>query len=99
LRTFVAIVLPMMRGGLITAFLLQFISAWNETLFALVFLHGEGKQTLPVALVSFVASQRFSGLDWGGMFAGMCIVVAPLVALFSWLGTRIIQGMTVGIGK
>ncbi|MGW4244673.1 carbohydrate ABC transporter permease [Nocardia sp. NPDC004722] len=99
LRTFVSIVLPVMRGGLITAFLLQFLAAWDETLFALVLMHGHDKQTLPVALINFVASQRFSGLDWGTMFAGMCIIIAPVIALFSWLGSRIIQGMTVGIGK
>lgn len=31
--------------------------------FALVFLHGEGEQP-PIALVNFVASQRFSGLPF-----------------------------------
>ncbi|MFC5186050.1 carbohydrate ABC transporter permease [Actinomadura harenae] len=97
-RTFVQVVLPVVRGGLITAFLLQFIANWNETLFAVVLMQGE-KGTLPVALISFVQSQQFSGMDWGALFAGMTIILAPMVALFSWLGTRIIQGMTVGIGK
>jgi raffinose/stachyose/melibiose transport system permease protein len=98
-RTFVSIILPVMRGGLITAFLLQFISGWNETLFAIVLIHSPDKETLPVALVNFVEAQQMSGLDWGTMFAGMCLIVAPMIALFSWLGSRIIQGMTVGIGK
>ncbi|MFJ9381143.1 carbohydrate ABC transporter permease [Streptomyces sp. NPDC101455] len=98
-RTFVQVILPVARGGLITAFLLQFISAWNETLFALVLTHSQDKITLPVALNDFIATQQFNGLDYGTMFAGICIILAPLLALFSWLGTRIIQGMTVGIGK
>ncbi|MFC5220704.1 hypothetical protein [Streptomyces coerulescens] len=62
-------------------------------------MSSDDKITLPVALVSFVKSQQFSGLDWGTMFAGMCIHLAPMTALFSWLGNRIIQGMTVGIGR
>lgn len=98
LRAFVSIVLPMARGGLITAFLLQFIANWNETLFAITLMQGD-KVTLPVALVNFVNAQQFSGLDWGTIFAGMTIILVPLIALFSWLSTRIIQGMTVGIGK
>lgn len=99
LRTFVKVVLPVARGGLITAFLLQFIGAWNETLFAIALMTSDEKITLPVALVNFVGLQQYSGRDWGAMFAGICIILAPMVALFSWLGTRIIQGMTVGIGK
>lgn len=99
LRAFVKVVLPVARGGLITAFLLQFIGAWNETLFAIALMTSDDKVTLPVALVNFVGLQQYAGRDWGTMFAGICIILAPMVALFSWLGTRIIQGMTVGIGK
>lgn len=98
-RTFVQVVLPVARGGLITAFLLQFISSWNETLFALVLMHSQDKVTLPVALAEFVATEQYNGLDYGTMFAGVCVILAPMIALFSWMGTRIIQGMTVGIGK
>jgi multiple sugar transport system permease protein/N-acetylglucosamine transport system permease protein len=98
-RTFLQVVLPVARGGLITAFLLQFIAGWNETLFAIVLTNSQSKVTLPVALSSFVAAQQFNGLDYGTTFAGVCIILAPMVALFSWMGTRIIQGMTVGIGK
>lgn len=99
LRTFTKIILPVARGGLTTAFLLQLIGAWNETLFAIVLTHSQDKVTLPVALAGYVATAQFQGMDWGTMFAGVCVVLAPMVALFSWLGTRIIQGMTVGIGK
>ena len=98
-RTFCQVIVPVARGGLITAFLLQFIGAWNETLFAIVLNHSPDKITLPVALASFVQTEQFNGMDWGTMFAGVCLILAPMIALFSWLGTRIIQGMTVGIGK
>ncbi|MFF5205788.1 carbohydrate ABC transporter permease [Streptosporangium sp. NPDC000396] len=98
-RTFLQVVLPVARGGMITAFLLQFISAWNETLFAIILTHSQDRITLPVALAEFVAAAQFNGMDYGTMFAGVCIIVAPMIALFSWMGTRIVQGMTVGIGK
>ncbi|WP_327583522.1 carbohydrate ABC transporter permease [Nonomuraea sp. NBC_00507] len=99
LYMFRRVILPVARGGLITAFLLQFIGAWNETLFAIAFMQSDDKITLPVALVNFVKMQQLNGLDWGTMFAGMCIILAPMVALFAWMGSRIIEGMTVGIGK
>jgi ABC-type glycerol-3-phosphate transport system permease component len=99
LRTFVTVILPVARGGIITAFLLQIINGWNETLFAIVLLHSQDKITLPVAMVNFLATEQYNGQDWGVLFAGICILLAPMLALFSWMGTRIIQGMTVGIGK
>jgi hypothetical protein len=47
-----------------------------------------------MALAGFVQTEQFNGMDWGTMFAGVCVILAPMIALFSWLGTRIIQGMT-----
>jgi raffinose/stachyose/melibiose transport system permease protein len=99
LRTFLQVIVPVARGGLATAFVLQVIAAWNETLFAIVLLNGQDKVTLPVAMVNFLATEQYDGNNWGVMFAGVCIILAPMIALFSWMGTRIIQGMTVGIGK
>jgi raffinose/stachyose/melibiose transport system permease protein len=98
-RTFLQIIVPVARGGLMTAFVLQFIGAWNETLFALVLTNHQDKITMPVALANFVQSAQLNGMDYGTMFAGIMLILAPMLALFSWLGSRIIQGMTVGIGK
>ncbi|MFF1951736.1 carbohydrate ABC transporter permease [Kitasatospora herbaricolor] len=97
--TFVRIMLPLARSGLVTAFVLQAIFTWNETMLALVLLQSTDKQTLPLALLGFVQQQQFTGTNWGGIFAGVCIVVLPMLALFSWLGRRITEGLTVGAGK
>ncbi|HEY3004898.1 MAG TPA: carbohydrate ABC transporter permease, partial [Kribbellaceae bacterium] len=98
-RTFLQIVLPVARSGVVTAFVLQLIGNWNETMLAIVLVQEPGKQTLPVALLGFVQQQEFTGTNWGGMFAGACVVVLPMVALFCWLGRRITEGLTVGVGK
>ena len=98
-QTFVRVIVPVARGGLVTAFVFQVINGWNETLFAIVLLHSQNQITLPVAMVNFLATEQYSGQDWGVLFAGVCILLAPMLALFSWIGSRIIQGMTVGIGK
>lgn len=34
-----------------------------------------------------------------GLFAGMCIVILPILAIYFWLGSRIIEGFTLGGGK
>ena len=37
--------------------------------------------------------------NWGGLFAGIIIVVIPTIALYALLGRRLVEGMTVGAGK
>ncbi|MFC9499100.1 carbohydrate ABC transporter permease [Streptomyces sp. NPDC056982] len=98
-RTFWQIVLPLARSGMITAFLLQFINNWNETLFSLALVQSNDNYTLPLALARFIGEQQYKGADWGGMFAGLCLIVAPMLVLYGWLSRRIITGMTLGIGK
>ncbi|MEV4415123.1 carbohydrate ABC transporter permease [Catellatospora sp. NPDC049609] len=97
--TFWRIMLPVAKGGILTAFVLQVIGHWNETLLALTFLQSTDNYTLPVALISFVQQQTYSGADWGGLFAGLCIIVLPMLAVYVWLGRRLTEGLTLGMGK
>lgn len=97
--TFWRIMLPLAKGGLLTAFVLQVIAHWNETLLALTLLQSTEKFTLPVALISFVQQQTYSGADWGGLFAGLCIVILPMVVVFILLGRKLTEGITLGMGK
>ncbi|GAA0715321.1 carbohydrate ABC transporter permease [Dactylosporangium roseum] len=93
------VMLPVAKGGILTAFVLQLIGHWNETLLALTFLQSTENYTLPVALISFVQQQTYSGADWGGLFAGLCIIVIPMLAVYVWLGRRLTEGLTLGMGK
>ncbi|GAA1354074.1 carbohydrate ABC transporter permease [Streptomyces beijiangensis] len=97
--TFWRIMLPLARSGLVTLLLLNVIGHWGETFFALVFIQSQSLQTLPLAMLGFLQQMQYSGADWGGMFAGIAIVVLPIVVLYIWLGRRIIEGMTLGSGK
>lgn len=98
-RSFWSIMLPLARPGLITALILNAITLWNETFLALIFLQSADKQTLPLALLGFLAKQQYSGADYGGLFAGVVILVAPTLLLYVWLSRRIIEGLTLGAGK
>ncbi|GAA4307820.1 multiple sugar transport system permease protein/N-acetylglucosamine transport system permease protein [Actinomadura luteofluorescens] len=95
-RTFWQIMLPLARSGVVTALILNIIQHWGETLFALIFLQSEHKATLSIALLGFLQRMQYNGADWGGLFAGVCTVVLPLLVCYVWLGRRIIEGMTLG---
>lgn len=97
--TFLRIMLPVARGGILTAFVLQLIAHWNETLIALTLIQTTDNYTLPLALISFVQQQTYSGADWGGLFAGLCIVILPMLVIYVWLGRKLSEGLTLGMGK
>jgi N-acetylglucosamine transport system permease protein len=99
LRSFWQIMLPLARSGIITVLVLNIISIWNETLLGLVFLQSVEKYTLSLALLNFMSSMQFSGADYGGLFAGVCILVIPMTLLYVWFGRRLVEGITMGSGK
>lgn len=99
LRAFWQVMLPLARSGLITVLILNAIGMWNETLLALVFLQSDEKYTLSLALLNFLSSMQYTGADYGGLFAGVCILVLPMLMLYLWLSRRIIEGMTLGAGR
>lgn len=98
-RSFWQVMLPLARSGIITVLILNAINIWNETFLALVLIQDTDKQVLPVALLNFIARQQFNGSDYGGLFAGVMVLVLPMVILYVWLGSRIIEGMTLGASK
>lgn len=98
LRTFVQVMVPLARPGIVTVLVLNVIGLWNSTLLVMVIAPGEDERTLPVALLNLYGTMQYSS-DWGGMFAGIAILVYPMVVLYLWCGRRIVDGMTAGIGK
>lgn len=98
LRVFRSVMLPLAKPGIITAFILTLMGLWNETLLALTFITDTSQYTLPQALLGLYGTMQYTS-NWGGLFAGVVIVVLPIVLLYVFLGRRIVEGMTLGAGK
>lgn len=97
-RTFATVMLPLARGGLITALIINAIGLWNETLLAIVFLNENANFTLARALFSFYGAASYQS-EYGGLIAGVAIIVLPMLVLYLLLARRIITGLTLGAGK
>jgi ABC-type glycerol-3-phosphate transport system permease component len=97
-RIFLTIMIPLARSGLVTALVLNIIALWNETLFVLVIVGDPQKRTLPAALLGLYNTMQYTS-NWGGLFAGIVILVFPMILLYLWVGRRIVQGMTQGALK
>ena len=90
--------LPMARPGLITVTILNAVSLWNEFLLAKAYINVNDKYTLSVGLYQFYQSMQYNS-DWVSLFAGVVIIIFPILIFFLWLSDRIIEGMTAGSGK
>ncbi|HWD05233.1 MAG TPA: carbohydrate ABC transporter permease [Amycolatopsis sp.] len=90
------VTLPLLGPGLVTTSVFSFITAWNEFLFALVFMRDKSKQTLPVWLSSFKTA--FS-VDWGGVMAASVIYAIPALIFFLIVQRKLVSGMTAGAVK
>jgi raffinose/stachyose/melibiose transport system permease protein len=95
-QIFWRITLPMSKPILISAAVLQVIFAWNEYLFALIFVGSDSLKTLPVGLAT-LSSRAVT--DYPAVFAGMTIAAVPMIALFFLSQRYLIRGLADGIGK
>lgn len=90
---FFRIVLPVIRPVLAVITVVQFVTSWNEFLFALVFLHSREVKTLPIGLMDFVG-EYFS--DWTAIAAALTIATIPVLVVYILFRNQIISGMTAG---
>ncbi|MER7498587.1 carbohydrate ABC transporter permease [Nonomuraea pusilla] len=97
-RTFWQIMAPLARPGITTVAVLNLLTLWNETVIVLMLVPNQRMQTLNVALLNFYSNMQYTS-NWGGLFAGVVIVVLPMIVIYLWFGRRIVNGMTQGIGK
>lgn len=94
IRTFWSVVFPLLRPVTGTIVVLQFIAVYNDFFTPLLYLGGSGHTTLPLALKDF-SSQYFT--DWGAVFAGLIIAVAPVLVFYLFLQKHIIRGFAGGL--
>ncbi|HEX9449539.1 MAG TPA: carbohydrate ABC transporter permease [Dongiaceae bacterium] len=92
------IFLPVMAPAIAATFLLAFILAWNEFLFALTFTLSNEQRTVPVAIALISGASAYE-LPWGRLMAASVIVTLPLIILVLALQRHIISGLTAGAVK
>ena len=90
------IILPLLGPGLVATSIFGFITAWNEYLYAFVFMRDQEHYTLPVWLASF---RTAFGDDWGGTMAASVLFTLPVLIFFLVVQRRMVGGLTSGAVK
>lgn len=95
-QIFWLVIMPLSRPIVVSAALLQALFAWNEFVFALVFINNGDLKTLPVGLL---AMQGRVLSDWPVLFAALTMASIPMILLFLAGQRQFIRGLSEGFGK
>lgn len=90
------IYLPMSLPILLTTVVLTSFFAWNEFLFATIFIDSDALKTIPSGLMNFRDALR---TDWGVLLAGMVIASLPMIGLLILLQKYLVRGLSEGSVK
>jgi multiple sugar transport system permease protein len=90
---FYRVVLPLAAPGVLAAALYAFTQAWNEFLYALVFITDARLRTLPVGLASFITGDVYG---WGFLMSGAVLTTLPVIAAYIYLQKYMVEGLTAG---
>ena len=90
------IYLPLSKPIISTVIIMTAYYAWNEFVFATIFVDSSRLRTIPVGLMVFR-----DGLmtEWGVVLAGMVISSLPIIVLFLLMQKSFVRGMTAGAVK
>jgi multiple sugar transport system permease protein len=95
-QALIRIVLPLAVPGLSVVALYAFVRAWNEFLYALIFLNSNQTKTITVGLSGLIMGDVFL---WGQMMASSVIGILPVFIIFIVAQRYLVEGLAVGAVK
>ena len=94
-RTMLEIIFPMAKPSIITVILFNFLSFWNEYIIIKTLVTDRDQWTLPAGLLNLMQAQQ-SAAEYGPMYAGLVLVMLPVLILYICVQKNLTKGMTVG---
>jgi len=94
-KVLTSIILPLMKPGIVSVFILNFIFAWNEFFFA--FLMTQDKAvTFTVGMARFITGYS---IYWGAIAAAATISMIPMILVTFFMQRYLVKGLTFGAIK
>ena len=87
------IVVPLSMSGIISVFVYAFMIAWNDVLFASIFIDSPELMTIPIGLNSLFNTPDYI---WGRMMAASLVTSLPVVIMYGFSQHLIRSGSTDG---
>ncbi|MHC1770291.1 MAG: carbohydrate ABC transporter permease [Flexilinea sp.] len=87
------VIMPMMKPCLSTIAIFIFLQAWNELMFALIFISDSSYRTLSVGIQNLAGSYT---TDWGPIGAALVIATFPTLLVYIFMSSKIQESMVAG---
>ncbi len=88
------VVLPLMRSSIVATAIFSLIMAWDEFLFALLFLRDPDLLTLPLKIVNYITEYQTL---WGQLMAIGLLATIPLLLFSGFVYRRMTSGFTMSL--
>lgn len=95
-QVFWRVLLPLIRPALGTVVIINFISAWNDFFFPLIFIQEDALKTIPVGMMVLFGEYE---TDWSLLFAGLTLSALPMIVVFLLASRQFMEGLTAGAVK
>lgn len=93
LQVLLRVLVPVALPGIAIVALFAFTQAWNEFLYALVYVYSDSARTLTSGLVGMMMGDVFI---WGQLMAASMIAVAPVLAIYIVAQRFLVEGLASG---
>ena len=90
----VTVILPIMAPGIAATFVLLLILAWNEFVYALLFIHTPSKFTLPTFIATLITEDE---TFWGRLTAIGLIASLPILVMLAFFQRFLVRGLAGGL--
>lgn len=95
-KIFFKIILPLMKPAISTISIFTFLSAWNELMFAVIFISDSKYRTLSVGIQTLSGSYT---TEWGPIGAALVIATLPTIVIYCFMSKKIQQSLIAGAVK
>lgn len=96
IRSFVSIVLPLLKPALGALAIFTFMTSWNDYFSQLIITRSTEMMTLPLGIATMQGEYK---TDYGVMMAGAALASIPMLTIFILFQKAFTQGITLGAVK
>jgi ABC-type sugar transport system, permease component len=95
-KIFFSIIMPLMRPAIATVTIFTFLQAWNELMYAVVFISDARYKTLTVGIQSLAGQYT---TEWGPIGAGLMVATIPTLIIYAVMSKKVQDSLVVGAVK
>ena len=95
-KIFWAIICPLMKPAFASVAIFTFLQAWNELMFAIIYISDSKYRTLSVGIQSLSGAYT---TDWGPIGAGLVIATFPTLIIYLFMSKKIQSSLMAGAIK